>query len=152
MSVCGGPGIGFVARRSNAMVGRAFESRKAQPITPGCIQISVCWRNDLLTPRRDPSKPPVTLPAIPLSDQRSVLGGGGRRTNAVRAAITCATAPLPIKNLGGALGRRVLDILDAKSRYLLESVVTCPSLIGGHGMRMRRDVGMDILGVTQTPT
>jgi len=131
------------------MVSNALESRKAYPITPRSIQVSVCRWIDFLAPGGDLSESPVALPAISLSNQRSVFGGGGNRTNAIRAAITCTASPLPVKNLDGALAREALRVPDAKTSDLFESVVARPALLGGAVVRIRWDVGMDLLGVTQ---
>ena len=109
----------------------------------------MCRWIDLLAPGGDLSEPPVTLPAISLSNQRSVFGGGGNRTNAIRAAITWTASPLPVKNLEGVLAREVLHIPDAKTSNLFESVVARPALLSGAVMRIRWDVGMELLGVTQ---
>lgn len=108
----------------------------------------MCRWIDLLAPGGDLSEPPVTLPAIPLSSQRSVLGGGGNRANAIRAAITRTASPLSVKNLDGVLIRQILHIPNAKTGNLFESVVACPTLFGGTVMRIRWDVRMQVLGVT----
>jgi hypothetical protein len=131
------------------MVSNALESRKACPITPRRIQVSVRRWIDFLAPGGNFSEPPVTLPAISLSNQRSVFGGGGNRTNAIRAAITWTASPLPVKNLDGVLAREVLHIPNAKTSDLFESVVARPALLSGAVMRIRWDVGMELLGVTQ---
>ena len=131
------------------MVSSALESRKACPITPLRIEVSVGWRIDFLAPGGDLSEAPITLPAIPLSNQRSVFGGGGNRTNTICAAITGTASPLPVKNLDRVLVRQVLSICDAKASDLFEPVVARPALLGRAVMRRRRDVGMELLGVPQ---
>jgi hypothetical protein len=131
------------------MVSNALKTRKACPITPVRIEVAVCRRVDFLAPGGDLSEPPVTLPAISLSNQRSVLGGGGNRTNAIRAAIAWTASPLPVKNLDGVLAREVLHIPDAETGNLFESVVARPALLGCAVMRIRWDVGMEFLGVTR---
>ena len=129
------------------MVSNALESRKAYPITPLRIEVGVRWRIDFLAPGGDLFEAPVTLPAIPLSNQRSVFGGGGNRTNAIRAAITWTASPLPVKNLDGVLAREIPHIPDAKTCNLFESVIARPALLGGAVMRIRWDVGMELLGI-----
>jgi hypothetical protein len=143
-----GSGICFGTGSSNTTVCNAHESRKAQPITPRRIEVSVCRWIDFLTPGGDLSESPVTHPAICLSSQRSVLGGGGNRTNAIRAVITWTASPLSVKNLDGVLIREILHVPNAKTGNLFESVVARPALLGGAVMRIRWNVGMQILGVT----
>jgi hypothetical protein len=78
-----------------------------------------------------------------------VYGRGEGRTNAVRAAITWPASPLPIKNLESVLAWDVLHIPGAKSSDLSETVVARPALLGGAVMRIRWDVAIELLSMTQ---
>jgi hypothetical protein len=72
--------------------------------------------------------------------------GGHAKT--VHALIPGAAAPLPIKHLKSNPGCLVLRIRGARSSHLFETVIAGPALFGRAVMRTRRDVEMEILGVT----
>jgi hypothetical protein len=118
----------------DTFIGFALITREAIPVTALGIEEPVCGRQDLLTMLGDLPESPVALPMPVRSDQRSVLGSGGKRTDTVRAAIPGDAAPLPLINFDTILAGRVVLVLDAKAGYLLIAVVTRPPLRAGDVM------------------
>ena len=61
---------------------------------PGCLDVPVKWRLDLLTFRARLLKAPVTFPVLSLSDKGGMRRRDTRNAEPARTVITGAAAPL----------------------------------------------------------
>jgi hypothetical protein len=134
----------------NAVVRIALESRIANPIMSGSIEIGVRWRTDLFAVDSYSPVAPVAFPATSGLNEACVRGR--RRNDAVGAGalIARAASPLPIVGLEGPLAWQVRGILHTKPGKLPEAIVAGPPLLGGAVVRMDRDVAIRLLRTGRT--
>lgn len=127
------------------MIRHSPEPGKAHPITPGCLDVSVRRRLDLLTLRVDLLEAPVTFPVISPSYKGCMRRRDTQYAEPARTVITGAASPLSIEDLKHTLAWQNITIPHAKSRDLGETAVAGPTLLAGAVVRIRRNVAIGLL-------
>ena len=127
------------------MIRHSLEPGKARPIVPGCLDVPVRRRLDLLTLRAGLLEAPLALPVISTPYKRCMFRRDARDAEPACIMITGAAAPLSVKDLEGALAGYDIAIGHAKSRGLREAVIAGPALLAGTVVRIRREVANGLL-------